>query len=126
MWVGFFFTCLKSDQQTGKAAGIRLERIDVAELPEMLGVIVGQRKGEGSKPKLKFPLLAVEHGFELDFLERECFPLLVFSFTALKKTVKASTTALKIAHDWYRSIEMDEGCDALWVYPGGYLPRPWL
>lgn len=82
-------------------------------LPEMLGVLVGQRKGEGSKPKLKFPLLALEHEFELDFLERKCVSLFVCNFTALKQTVMASITTLKIVHDWYRLMEMDEDCDSL-------------
>ena len=91
------------------------------KLPEMLCITGGKRKGERNNLKLKFPLLVVEQGFQLNFLELKCpsFYFLLFQASPSQRDCKATIAIIQIFNDWFQPIKMDYGCYAFWVHPGG-------
>ena len=91
-------------------------------LPRSISKLGVQRKRGGKNPKLKFPLLVVEQGFQRKFfLENNCpsFYLLLFQASLSQRDCETAIAITQIFNDWFQPIKMDYGCYALWGYPGG-------
>lgn len=124
--VGFFFTCLQSDQWTGKAAGIQLERIGV------VGVTWGVRCHGGSEERgreqtqAQVPTVSPGTQVWTRLPGTQMFFIVCFQLRCSQKDCEGINNNTKNS-SWLVSIDQNgEDCPTLWVYPGGYLPRPWL
>lgn len=127
--LGFFLKSLwkvTNGQESLVAFSWRVYWLTLFKLPKTLYITVGKRKRGGKNPKLKFPLLVVEQGFQRKFfLENNCpsFCLLLFQASLSQRDCETAIAITQIFNDWFQPIKMDYGCYALWGYPGGIPAR---